>query len=56
MYVRNLELKTENNLNPIGEVFEAKEIAKRTLLNNIPFIVVDLFLLKKPPSLTVVMC
>jgi len=43
MYVRSLELETENNINPIGEVFEDKGIARKTLINDIPFIVVDLF-------------
>ena len=43
MYVRNLEIDVENNINPIGEVFEEEGIAIKKILNNIPFIVVDLF-------------
>ena len=43
MYVRSLELETENNVNLIGDIFEEKGIAKKTRINDIPFIVVDLF-------------
>jgi aminoglycoside 3-N-acetyltransferase len=43
MYVRNLEMETEHNSNPIGELLEDKGIAKRKQINNIPFIIVDLY-------------
>lgn len=43
MYVRSLELETETNVNPIGEVFENKRIAIKKQINDIPFIIVDLY-------------
>jgi len=43
MYVRNLEMETEHNSNPIGEILENKGIAIKKQINNIPFIVVDLY-------------
>jgi aminoglycoside 3-N-acetyltransferase len=43
MYVRNLELETEININPIGEVLEDKGIAVKKQINNIPFIIIDLY-------------
>jgi aminoglycoside 3-N-acetyltransferase len=43
MYVRNLEMETKNNINPIGKVFENSGIAKRKTINDIPFIVVDFY-------------
>jgi len=43
MYVRNLEMETEVNINPIGEVFEDRGIAIKKQINNIPFIIVDLY-------------
>jgi aminoglycoside 3-N-acetyltransferase len=42
MYVRKLELETENNVNPIGDVFEHLEAAKVKTVNGIPFTVIDL--------------
>jgi len=43
MYVRSLELETENNINPIGKIFEENGIAERKTINDIPFIVLDLY-------------
>jgi aminoglycoside 3-N-acetyltransferase len=42
MYVRNLEIETENNINPIGDIFERLGVAKIKITNDIPFIIVDL--------------
>jgi aminoglycoside 3-N-acetyltransferase len=42
MYVRDLELETEININPIGEVFEARKIAKKKIINGLPFILINL--------------
>ncbi|MDR2942403.1 MAG: AAC(3) family N-acetyltransferase [Treponema sp.] len=43
MYVRKLELETDNNSNPIGEVLEDMGIAIKKIINSIPFVVVDLY-------------
>jgi aminoglycoside 3-N-acetyltransferase len=42
MYVRALELETKNNINPIGDALKEKRISKIYIMNNIPFIIVDL--------------
>jgi aminoglycoside 3-N-acetyltransferase len=42
MYVRNLEMETENNINPIGDVFKSQGAARIKMEKGIPFAVVDL--------------
>jgi aminoglycoside 3-N-acetyltransferase len=42
MYVRDLTLEAENNINPMGEVLEKMGIADKKSFNKIPFILIDL--------------
>jgi aminoglycoside 3-N-acetyltransferase len=42
MYVRNLEIETENNINLIGSVFEYLGVARKKIINSIPFIIIDI--------------
>lgn len=43
MLVRNLDLEVENNLVPLGIEMENNGISKMSLINNVPFYVVDLY-------------
>lgn len=42
MYVRNLDMETENNINPIGDVFKRLGAVKFIATNGIPFTVIDI--------------
>jgi aminoglycoside 3-N-acetyltransferase len=43
MLVRDLDLETQTDIKPIGEVFEQKGAANKRIINGVGFIVVDLF-------------
>jgi aminoglycoside 3-N-acetyltransferase len=42
MYVRDLDMETENNINPIGDVFKRLGAVKSITTNGIPFTVIDI--------------
>jgi aminoglycoside 3-N-acetyltransferase len=43
MFVRNLDIDVQNTINPIGNVFEQKNVSKKYLINESEFILVDLY-------------